>query len=254
MSEDNYQIALDKLNNRYSNPEVVKHALFQRILSFKSEAGPKFSKTLSAITAFSNTLDELKSTHKLPSGELLCNELLREICFYNLPSEVKIGLIEETGNNYPPIADILSKIDKVIIKLNIKGSNSSSNSNSQSNVSKPCSNEVSTFNVSHSKSNESNSVIEMPKCLFCGRTNHRFWECKQVKTKDERLAILKKDFPNNCISCGFRHNKQHCNPRSKCKDYSCTDANGKHNRLTFPIYVQLNATSVQQLNVVDNGH
>ena len=146
MSEDNYQIALNKLKNRYSNPDVVKQSLIQSILSFKCEVGPKFSKSLSAMTAFSNTLDELSAVHNLPSGELLCNELLREMCFYNLPSEVRIGLIEETGNNYPPIADILNKLDKVIIKLNIKGSsNSSFKSNSESNVSKSSSNEISTF-------------------------------------------------------------------------------------------------------------
>ena len=94
----------------------------------------------------------------------------------------------------------------------------------------------------------------MPKCLFCGRTNHHFWECKQVKIKDERIAILKKDFPNNCISCGFKHNKQHCNPRSKCKDHSCTKTNGKHNRLTCPKFLQLNTTSVHQVNIVDKVH
>ena len=132
LSEDNYQIALDKLNNRYSNPEVVKHALFQNLLSFKCEAGPKFSKTLSAMTAFANTLDELSNVHNLPIEGALCKELLRGICFYNLPSEVRIGLIEETDNNYPPISEILNQLEKVIIKLNIKSSsNSSSKSNSK---------------------------------------------------------------------------------------------------------------------------
>ena len=35
LSEDNYQTALNRLNNRYCNPDVVKHALFQSILKFK---------------------------------------------------------------------------------------------------------------------------------------------------------------------------------------------------------------------------
>ena len=103
LSEENFEIALNRLKARYSNPDVVKHSLFQSILSFKCEAGPKFSKTLSAMTAFANTLDELRTVHKLPIGELLCKELLREICFYNLPSDVRIGLIEETGSNYPQL-------------------------------------------------------------------------------------------------------------------------------------------------------
>ena len=122
LSDDNYAIALQRLTDRYSNPDVVKHSLLQSIISFKCDSGPKYSKTLSAITAFSNTLDELRTAHGLPKEGLLCNELLRELCFYNLPSEVKIGLIDETGSNYPSIDEILAKINKVIIKLNIAGS------------------------------------------------------------------------------------------------------------------------------------
>merc|ERR1712121_311825 len=167
LSEDNYQTALNRLNNRYCNPDVVKHALFQSILKFKCEAGPKFSKTLAAVTAFSNALDELNTVHNIPVEGAGYKELLREICFYNLPSEVRIGLIEETGNNFPTISEILKKLDKVIIKLNIKGSiTSTSKSSSESNTSISSSNEVSTFNVGHSKPNESKSETELPKCLF----------------------------------------------------------------------------------------
>ena len=88
LTNANYPIALKRLKDRYSDPDVVKHSLFQSILSFKCEAGPKFSKTLAAMTAFENTLEELKTAHRLPIGELLCKELLREICFYILPSDV----------------------------------------------------------------------------------------------------------------------------------------------------------------------
>ena len=190
--EDNYAIALKKLTDRYSNPDVVKHMLFQSILSFKCEAGTKFSKTQSAMTAFSNTLDELRTVHNLPIGDLLCKELLREICFYNLPSEVRKGLIEETNNNYPPIAEIITKLDKVITKLNITGcSSSSSKSNSQSNVTNSNLNGITTLNVNHSMPNASNKKTKVNKCLFCGNSGHYFWKCTQVKTKDERLKILK---------------------------------------------------------------
>ena len=74
----------------------------QSIISFKCESGPKFVKSQSALTTFAKALDELKTVHNLPSGELLCNELLREICFYNLPSDLRKSLIEETNSNYPP--------------------------------------------------------------------------------------------------------------------------------------------------------
>ena len=251
LSNENYPIALNRLKERYSDPDVVKHSLFQSILSFKCEAGPKFSKTLAAMTAFENTLEELKTTHKLPIGESLCKELLREICFYNLPSDVRRGLIEATGSNYPPIADILTNLNKVITKLNITGySSSSTKINSELNMSN--SKEVSTFNVNHSKLNTSNNEIKKHKCLFCSNTEHPFWKCNQIKSKDERLSILKKKFPDNCISCGFKHknNSQNCYWKSKCPDNSCTNANGKHNRLTCPKFVQSTTTSVHQVSVV----
>ena len=116
LSNDNYAIALKRLTDRYSNPDVVKQSLLQSIISFKCETGPKFNKTLSAVTEFANTLDELKTVHNLPYGEELSKELLREICFYNLPSDLRKGLIEETDSNYPPIDDSLTKSDKVITK------------------------------------------------------------------------------------------------------------------------------------------
>ena len=95
LSEDNYAIALKRLKDRYSNPDVVKHILLQSIISFKCESGPKFVKSQSALTAFANALDELRTVHNLPRGELLCNELLREICFYNLPLDLRKGLIKK---------------------------------------------------------------------------------------------------------------------------------------------------------------
>ena len=45
LTNANYPIALKRLKDRYSDPDVVKHSLFQSILSFKCEAGPKFTKT-----------------------------------------------------------------------------------------------------------------------------------------------------------------------------------------------------------------
>ena len=64
-------------------------------------------------------LEDLKTVHKLPYGEKLCKELLREIVFYNLPSEVKIELINACGSNYPDIDEISDKYNQVIRKLNI---------------------------------------------------------------------------------------------------------------------------------------
>ena len=251
--DDNYEIALKKLKDRYSNPDVVKHLLLQSIISFKCDSGPKFSKTQSAATAFSNALDELSTVHNLPYGEELSKELLREIMFYNLPYEVRKGLIEETNNNYPPITEIIAKLDKVITKLNITGiSSTTSKNNSQSNVTKSNLNEITTMNVNHSKSNASNNAFNKKtrgNCWFCGTAGHFFWTCTQFKTKDQRLKVLKDKFPDNCTSCGFKHDSQKCSSKSECPDDSCNIANGKHYKLSCPKFVQSKPISVQQVSV-----
>ena len=76
---------------------------------------------------------------------------------------------------------------------------------------------------------------------------HYFWKCTQVNTKDERLKILKDKFPNNCSSCGFKHDSQQCNWMSECPDDSCNVANGKHNKSICPKFVLLKPTAVQQV-------
>ena len=121
------------------------------------------------MTEFANTLDELKTVHNLPYGEELSKELLREILFHKLSPDVRKGLIEETGSNYPSIEEILTKLNKVITKLNITGcSSSSSKSNSQSTVSNSNLNGITTLNVNHSKPNASNKKTKVNKCSFCG--------------------------------------------------------------------------------------
>ena len=97
-------MAIKRLEDRYLNPDSVKHSILQAILNFKCKTGHKFNKALSAITQFANNLEEMKTVHNIPIGaDCLCKELLREICFFNLPSTLKVGLIDECKVNYPSI-------------------------------------------------------------------------------------------------------------------------------------------------------
>ena len=56
----NYDIAVTRLKTKYLNHETIKHTLLQSVLNFRRESGPRYSKTLSAITALANAIDELK--------------------------------------------------------------------------------------------------------------------------------------------------------------------------------------------------
>ena len=118
LENDYYEIALNKLKAKYLNPEVVKHTLLQNILNFKCDT-KLFTKIESLVNKWSTELVELRNVHNLDVGADLCKELLREILFYRLPADVRIGLIDECGTNYPPLDSILDKFDKVLTRLKI---------------------------------------------------------------------------------------------------------------------------------------
>ena len=119
LEESNYDVAVKRLHDKYLNPASVKHSLIQAVLNFKCESGTRYTKAESAITALANDLDDLKNVHKLDIGADLCKELLREIVFYRLPADLRIGLIDKCKTNYPSFSDILDKFQEVVTKLNI---------------------------------------------------------------------------------------------------------------------------------------
>ena len=77
-----------------------------------------------------------------------------------------------------------------------------------------------------------------------------FWKCDKINTKDGRIDILKKDFPDNCISCGFRHQTQSCDFRSACNQPDCVTANGNHNKLTCPNLLTAPVVGCSQISFV----
>ena len=127
--EDNYDIALKRLKDKYLDSEIVKHTLVQSILNFKCESGARYTKAQASLTTLSNVLEELKSVHNLPIGEELCKAILREAIFYKLPSDIRVGLIDACNTNYPSIENILDNVDQVIKRLNIKNLSSRQSNN-----------------------------------------------------------------------------------------------------------------------------
>ena len=119
LEDDNFEVAVKRLHEKYLNPATVKHSLLQSVLNFKCESGLRYAKAESAIVALANDLDELKNVHQLDIGVELCKELLREIVFYRLPADLRVGLIDACKTNYPPLSNILSKFQEVVTKLNI---------------------------------------------------------------------------------------------------------------------------------------
>ena len=99
-SDANYKTALERLEKRFNNPEVIKHNLVQSILSFKADSNPRFTKVVSAVTGFANALEELRTKHIIDNDVKMLEEFKREILFYNLPAPIREGLILATGENF----------------------------------------------------------------------------------------------------------------------------------------------------------
>ena len=76
LSDGNYAVAKGKLENKYNNPDSIKHTLLQSILSFKCETNPKFTKCQASVTGFNNALVELKTIHEVDSGDKFQEEIL----------------------------------------------------------------------------------------------------------------------------------------------------------------------------------
>ena len=251
LSDSNYKVALQKLEQKYLNPAVVRHSIIQSILNFKCESGPRYSKVESAINNLANDLEELKNIHKLDIGAELCTEILRELTFYRLPPEVRLGLIDACNTNYPSFPDILNKINTVIEKLNIgkdhKESKNSQNSNPQpksGNLDSNDKNQTFSLNPIHNNPNESSdkkfnkryfnkSKSKDPTCVFCGE-KHFSSRCTNVVSRDERIKILSDKRKSSCKICWSEHTGSTCPSQFFCKDASCKSAHGPHACLLCP--------------------
>ena len=254
LEDSNYDTAVTRLHNKYLNPASVKHSLLQSVLNFKCESGVRYTKAESAITALANDLDELKNVHKLDIGVELCKELLREIIFYRLPADVRIGLIDACKTNYPSFSNIMSKFQEVVTKLNIGNDfmNGKQNNPQTPKSGKPDSgnqNEKTTFSlnaVQHNRNQQSknlnrnqnqkfNHAKSDRKCVFCGSADHSSSKCIKVTSKEERVNILKRDRKDNCSKCWARqHPGQVCPQLFCCTDTSCIGTHGVHAKLLCP--------------------
>ena len=253
LEDVNYAIALKRLEDKYLNNEYIKEKLITSILKFKCDNKLQISKIPSMITSLCNDLDELKNSHEIDPYEGSGGEFVRHILYHGLPDKIRSGLIQKLNKNYPSLKEILDNFQFVVNAINLSNSSNPSSSSASGNpVSNPA--HVTTFNV-HSESNSSHKKTfkqdhkqkKKRKCLFCSSTDHHFWKCNIVRDKDDRTDILKKDFPENCIKCGWAH-KKNCNFLSFC-NRECKQAHGDHCRVFCPKNLQPK-TAVNQVTTL----
>ena len=247
-SNANYAIALERLEKRFNNPEVIKHNLVQSILNFKADSNPRYTKVVSAITGFANALEELKTKHNIDDDKKMLEEYNREILFYNLPAPIRKGLITLTGNNFPTSEQILKRYEEVVTRLNLTEGAKQNKVITKEKVitSGAQANDVSTFNVAHKKGKQASET----KCLFCGG-NHRSQICEKVKDIKTRENAIKTKHPRLCFKCGYnKHpNYNKCFYKTLCHDKDCSGS-PKHGRLYCPKFCK--GVNNHQINQVSS--
>ena len=247
-SNANYAIALERLEKRFNNPEVIKHNLVQSILNFKADSNPRYTKVVSAITGFANALEELKTKHNIDDDKKMLEEYNREILFYNLPAPIRKGLITLTGNNFPTSEQILKRYEEVVTRLNLtEGAKQNKVITKEKVITSGAQvNDVSTFNVAHKKGKQASET----KCLFCGG-NHRSQICEKVKDIKTRENAIKTKHPRLCFKCGYnKHpNYNKCFYKTLCHDKDCSGS-PKHGRLYCPKFCK--GVNNHQINQVSS--
>ena len=247
-SNDNYPIALERLEKRFNNPQLIKHNLIQSILNFKADSNPRYTKVVSAMTGFANALEELKTKHGIDDDKNMLEEYNREVLFYNLPAPIRKGLITLTGTNFPTSQQILTRYEEVVTRLNLtEGAKQKVITKEKVIASGAHPKDVSTFNIVHKKEKQATET----KCLFCGG-NHRALTCEKVNDIKARQNIIKTKHPKLCIKCGNnKHpNYSKCFFKTLCHDKDCSGS-PKHGKIYCPkVCKGTNTYAVKQISSI----
>ena len=238
LEEENYNIALERLNKTYLDVDKIQQAIINRIYTYKNASPDKnYSNVLQDLISLENHLAELKVVHKLDCYEPAANKIVSHIIFNNLPGPLKNELMNECNVLYPTLAQIFENVPKVIDKVNLIAGNkpnypketsekSKANSESQSvsESAKPFIN-VNMINEGDGTPGASNKVFIKKPCRFCKDMEHASKHCPQVTTSEARWKIIK-DLAKNkklCETCTLW-----LHPNWRCRYYLlCKCGNGK---------------------------
>ena len=147
-------------------------------------------------------------------------EFIGHIIIRGLPNDVKNQFFDITASLYPDYNAILSKVDKVIEKLNRIGLNTKDSTmkqnpnNSNSNSSKAQSiNSATSQSSKNSKAGyKGNKNKRGKKCRFCQCLDHLGSDCLKYSTQESRIAVLKGIHGDKiCHKCTHIHT-------GECKD------------------------------------
>ena len=120
LENNNFDIAVTKLERKYMSREKILKAIFTSIYQYKNANPDKsYTNVLQGLTSLENNIQDLKVSHKLDCTIGAADKLISLIIFSNLPSQLRTELINTTGSTYPSVNQIFENIEKVVDKVNM---------------------------------------------------------------------------------------------------------------------------------------
>ena len=221
ITEDNYKIALELLNNEFLNKDAIKSELFSKLLNLKPDTDREFLKTRIYINEIKCILSDLKM---YDTDLTLCpssKDFLSHIVYSKLPMNFRQELVRRLNNNYPSLDDVYENYIEVIKTLSIKSNFHEKNSSMPQEKGK---NNFFQQNNSVSSNPAGTSGEVRRNCKFCGGTSHSMFHCKKYPSYDSRVKRCKE--MNLCTNCSsLKHNKDGC---VRLLDFPCSICQSKN--------------------------
>ena len=201
-TDDNYQIALKILEEKYLDKDFIKDELFKELLNAKPEYHVEYEKTKVFIQRTMNNLEDLKRNYECdlitpPSGG---NAFISHIIFSKLSPELQKALIIDTKKTYPTLKEIndnYERIIKMIVKTkqtykNDTDKQGTKNTNYQTKNAANFVTPVSHTNNSMNGATSNNAYISnnnfVKHCRFCNTNGHVSTNCYKYSTYKDRLT------------------------------------------------------------------
>lgn len=260
LTEDNYQAAVDLLNQRFGNQQQIISAHMDELLKIPVCSNDKSSQLRFVYDKISVSVRGLEA---LGVNSSQYGSLLIPIIMSKLPSQIRLQIARNTADEVWKITDLLEVMRKEVeareLSENVRSGESDNRKSetrdeidnfrklNQRNKNK---HQVSAANL-FVKDDETNET--KPKCVYCGEF-HFSASCTRVKDPSKRKDILTKDKrcysclktghitrdcrkPQNCRLCEGRHHQSICqrsanSKKSENKDDSNGDGNQEQNHAT----------------------
>ena len=225
ITDENYKIALDLLENEFLNKRAIFDDLFRKIIDIKPDFDRELLKTKIYINDIKCILSDLKTYGKDLLAHDASKELVSHIVFNKLPYNFRQELVRRLNRNYPYIEDIFTNYVDVVKTINLRGYRTYDKPLEKFKPILKTYDKKVTFNSPPLQQNSATvqNVEVKRNCKFCTATNHSMLNCRKFPSHESRMKRCRE--LNMCMRCSsLKHLKTSCNTPL---DFSCVICQSK---------------------------